>query len=51
MSTGREYKSLVIQEAMIINGKGTPPYGPCDILVEDGKIKDIVNVDSMDCPP
>lgn len=47
MSTGREYKSLVIQEAMIINGKGTPPYGPCDILVEDGKIKDIVNVDSI----
>ena len=32
---------------MIVNGKGTPPYGPCDILVEDGKIKDIVNVDSI----
>jgi imidazolonepropionase len=47
MTTGRDFKSLVIRDAMIVNGKGTPPYGPCDILVEDGKIKEIVNVDSI----
>ena len=41
MSIGEEYKSLVIRDAMIINGKGTPPYGPCDIVVQDGKIKEI----------
>jgi len=32
---------------MVINGKGTPPYGPCDILIEENKIKDIVNVDTI----
>ena len=47
MSTGEEYKSLVIRDAMIVNGKGTPPYGPCDIVVEEGKIKEIINVDSI----
>ena len=47
MSKGKEYGSLVIRDAMIVNGKGTPPYGPCDILVEDGKIKQIQNVDSI----
>ena len=47
MTTGRDFKSLVIRDAMIVNGKGTPPYGPCDILVEDEKIKEIVNVDSI----
>jgi len=47
MSNGLEYKSIAIRDAMIVNGKGTPPYGPCDILIEDGRIKDIVNVDSI----
>ena len=47
MSTGQIYKSLVIRDAMIVNGKGVPPYGPCDIVVEDGKIKEIVNVDTI----
>ncbi len=47
MSNGQTYKSLVIRDAMIINGKGVPPYGPCDIVVEDGKIKEIVNVDTI----
>jgi len=47
MSSDREYESLVIQDAMIINGRGAPPYGPCDILVSDGKIKEIVNVDTI----
>ena len=47
MSIGEEYKSVVIRDAMIINGKGTPPYGPCDIMIEDGKIKEIVNVDTI----
>jgi cytosine/adenosine deaminase-related metal-dependent hydrolase len=32
---------------MIVNGKGTPPYGPCDIVVEEGRIKEIINVDSI----
>jgi cytosine/adenosine deaminase-related metal-dependent hydrolase len=47
MSIGEQYKSLVIRDAMIVNGKGTPPYGPCDIVVENGKIMQIVNVDNI----
>jgi cytosine/adenosine deaminase-related metal-dependent hydrolase len=40
-------KSFIIKDVMVINGKGTPPYGPCDILIENNKIKDIVNVDTI----
>ena len=47
MSSGKEYDSIVIRDVMIVNGKGTPPYGPCDILIEDGRIKDIINVDTI----
>jgi cytosine/adenosine deaminase-related metal-dependent hydrolase len=47
MSIGQVFERFVIREVMIVNGKGTPPYGPCDILVEDGIIKEIVNVDSI----
>ncbi|MBD3172634.1 amidohydrolase family protein [Candidatus Bathyarchaeota archaeon] len=47
MSSGKEYDSIVIRDVMIVNGKGTPPYGPCDILIEDRKIKDIINVDTI----
>jgi cytosine/adenosine deaminase-related metal-dependent hydrolase len=42
-----DYKSLVIRDAMIVDGKGTPPYGPCDIVIKKGKIKEIVNVDTI----
>ncbi|MCW4051210.1 MAG: amidohydrolase family protein [Candidatus Bathyarchaeota archaeon] len=46
-SKGKEYGSLAIRDAMLINGRGTPPYGPVDIVVKDGKIADIINVDSI----
>jgi cytosine/adenosine deaminase-related metal-dependent hydrolase len=42
-----DYEILIIRDAMIVNGKGTPPYGPCDIVVKEGKIKEIVNVDTI----
>jgi cytosine/adenosine deaminase-related metal-dependent hydrolase len=42
-----DYERLVIRDVMVVNGKGTPPYGPCDIIVIEGKIKEIVNVDSI----
>ncbi len=43
-STGKKYKSVVIRNVNIINGRGTPAYGPADILIEDEKIKEIVGV-------
>jgi imidazolonepropionase-like amidohydrolase len=32
---------------MVINGRGTPAYGPVDILIEEDKISEIVQVDSI----
>jgi hypothetical protein len=46
-SIGKVYDILVIRNAMLVNGRGTPPYGPVDILIEEGKINDIVNVDTI----
>jgi imidazolonepropionase-like amidohydrolase len=47
VSKGKVYGKLVIRNAMLINGRGTPPYGPVDILIEESKIVDIVNVDTI----
>ena len=46
-SGGEVYGRLVIRDAMLVNGRGTPPYGPVDILVEGGRIAEIVNVDPI----
>lgn len=46
-SMGVEYNRLVIRDAMLVNGRGTPPYGPMDILVEEGRVAEIVNVDPI----
>jgi cytosine/adenosine deaminase-related metal-dependent hydrolase len=46
-SKGVVYERLVVRDAMLVNGRGTPPYGPVDILIEDGRIADIVNVDAI----
>jgi len=32
---------------MLLNGRGTPPFGPVDILVEGGRVAKIVNVDPI----
>src|SRR3954451_8835738 len=34
-------RRLVIKNAMVIYGNAKPPYGPMDILVQDGLITDI----------
>jgi cytosine/adenosine deaminase-related metal-dependent hydrolase len=46
-SKGLVYGRLVIRDAMVVNGKGAPPYGPVDIVVEDGVITEILNVDPI----
>ena len=43
-ATGKKYKSTVIRNVNIINGRGTPAYGPVDILIEGETIKEIVGV-------
>ena len=44
---GRQYQILVVRNAMLINGRGSPAYGPVDIVVERDIIKDIVMVDPV----
>src|SRR5437867_11877580 len=34
-------RRLVIENAMVIYGNAKPPYGPMDIVVENGRIADI----------
>jgi hypothetical protein len=46
-SKGLEYDRLVIRDAMLVNGRGTPPFGPVDILIEDGKVAELLNVDTI----
>jgi imidazolonepropionase-like amidohydrolase len=35
------FRRLLIRNAMVIYGSGRPPYGPADIVVEDGRIASI----------
>ncbi len=35
------YPQLIIRGATLINGTGTPPFGPVDIVIEGNKITDI----------
>ncbi|MHA2394540.1 MAG: amidohydrolase family protein, partial [Promethearchaeota archaeon] len=44
---GKQYDRLVIRNAMVINGRGTPAYGPVDILIEKDIITDMLAVDSI----
>ena len=38
------YNQLIIRGATLINGNGSPPTGPVDIVIEKNIIKKIVNV-------
>lgn len=44
----RKPSRLLIRQAMVIYGNGKPPYGPLDILVQDGVIANIAPVLSIE---
>lgn len=44
------YDRLVIRSATLIDGAGAPPAGPVDIVVEGGRISQIVSVGSPGLP-
>jgi hypothetical protein len=44
---GRQYGRLVIRNAMLINGRGTPTEGPMDIVIEKDTIADIIPTDGV----
>jgi len=43
-SKGKKYKSLVIRNVTVVNGRGTPAQGPVDIAIEGDKITGVVSV-------
>ncbi|MEP6906231.1 MAG: amidohydrolase family protein, partial [Gemmatimonadales bacterium] len=44
---GKRPTRLVIRNATIVDGNGTPASGPADVVVEAGRIKDIVFLDPV----
>jgi len=46
-ATGQRYSSLVIQNVTLINGLGTPPEGPVDILIKGDTIADVRRTDPV----
>ena len=45
--SGRRYPRLIVRNALIIEGNGTPAAGPKDIVIENGRILDIVALDPV----
>src|ERR1022692_3298145 len=44
---GKRYPRLVIRNAMVIEGNGTPASGPKDIVIENNRIVSVVPVDAV----
>jgi len=47
IASGHRYPRLVIRNAIIIEGNGTPASGPKDIVIENGRIASIVALDPV----
>jgi cytosine/adenosine deaminase-related metal-dependent hydrolase len=45
--SGRRYHRLLIHNATVVDGNGTPASGPKDILVEDNVIADVIALDPV----
>ena len=43
--SGKRYAHLVVRNAMVIEGNGTPASGPKDIAIDNGQISQIVPID------
>lgn len=44
------YTQLILRSAMVINGTGSPAYGPVDIIIENNRIIRIANVSNPGMP-
>lgn len=49
-TAGKRYPRLVVRNAMVVEGVGTPAAGPKDIVIENDRITDIVSSDSRRRP-
>ncbi|REJ78569.1 MAG: amidohydrolase [Acidobacteria bacterium] len=45
--SGERYQRVVIRNAIVIDGNGTPASGPKDIVIENDRIAEIVNIDPV----
>src|SRR4051794_25016825 len=45
--SGKRYNRIVIRNAMVVDGNGTPASGPKDIVIEDNRIAEIVSFDPI----
>src|SRR5688500_4664208 len=44
---GKKYKRLVLRNATVVEGNGSPAWGPADIVIEGNKIIDVVPLDPV----
>ncbi len=47
VASGKRYQRLVIRNAIVIDGNGTPASGPKDIVIEGNTIADVVGIDPV----
>ncbi|HXU39644.1 MAG TPA: amidohydrolase family protein [Blastocatellia bacterium] len=47
VTSGKRYPRLVIRNAMIVDGNGTPASGPKDIVIENNRIAEVVALDPV----
>lgn len=45
--SGQRYQRIVIRNAMVVDGNGTPASGPKDIVIEGSRIREIVSFDPI----
>ena len=45
--SGRRYARILIHNAMVIEGNGTPAAGPKDIVIENNLIRDVIPLDPV----
>ena len=45
--SGKRYKRIVVRNAIVIDGNGTPASGPKDIVIENDKIAQIVGLNPV----
>ena len=45
--SGRRYPRLVVRNAIVVDGNGTPAAGPKDIVIENNRIADVVPLDAV----
>ena len=47
VTSGQKVPRLVIRNAMMVDGNGPPAHGPVDIVIENGRIADVVTLDPV----